>query len=382
MKKTKKKSKPNKKKSNAKRAGTKKTAAAKRKSSKSPSKKKVKVKKSAKKALSKKQKKKVPAKKASSVTAKKTKKAASTNKPLKKVKQSETKVDSTTAPVKARGRPRKKGTVKNKAIQNLALEKLARKQKHTPAIFKLPSKKHTPIVFSLEEVRDVLKYRQDEPKTDLKSKSKTKGKKPKKGIDLIKKKTTVKVRAKTKNRKVGAASLTDILGFNPAQKGKKKSEDLEPSAKVPKKFQKYYSMLLDLREHVQSGLDLHTQDTLKRSAKDDTGDLSSYSQHMADAGTDNFDRDFALSLVSNEQDALYEINEAIERILNGTYGICEITGQQIKRERLAAVPFTRFSVQGQVEYEKNNHKSVQRGGLFIDSNVENTAQFTNEDTED
>ncbi len=366
MKKTKKKSKPNKKKSNTKRAGTKKTAAAKRKSSKSPSKKKVKVKKSA--------------KKASSVTAKKTKKAASTNKPLKKVKQSETKVDSTTAPVKARGRPRKKGTVKNKAIQNLALEKLARKQKHTPAIFKLPSKKHTPIVFSLEEVRDVLKYRQDEPKTDLKSK--TKGKKPKKGIDLIKKKTTVKVRAKTKNRKVGAASLTDILGFNPAQKGKKKSEDLEPSAKVPKKFQKYYSMLLDLREHVQSGLDLHTQDTLKRSAKDDTGDLSSYSQHMADAGTDNFDRDFALSLVSNEQDALYEINEAIERILNGTYGICEITGQQIKRERLAAVPFTRFSVQGQVEYEKNNHKSVQRGGLFIDSNVENTAQFTNEDTED
>ena len=130
-------------------------------------------------------------------------------------------------------------------------------------------------------------------------------------------------------------------------------------------------------------MNLHTQDTLKRSSKDDPGELSSYSQYIADdASADNFDRDFALSLVSNEQEALSEIEAAINRIFDGTYGICEITGQQIKRERLVAVPFTRFSVQGQVEYENTNRKSVQRGGLFIDSNVENSAQFTNDDSEE
>ena len=254
-----------------------------------------------------------------------------------------------------------------------------RKQKQTPAVFKLPSRKHTPIVFSLEEVRDVLKYRQTETKTITKSKGKKSTSAKTKEAPKRKEKVTLK--RKTKSRKLGAASIADILGFNPAIKGAEPVNDRHDPNKVPKKFQKYYNMLIELRDHVRSGLDLHTKDTLKRSSKDDTDDLSSYSQHMADAGTDNFDRDFALSLVSNEQEALSEIEAAIDRIFDGTYGICEITGQQIKRERLVAVPFTRFSVQGQVEYESTNRKSVQRGGLFIDSNVENSAQFTDDDSE-
>jgi len=271
---------------------------------------------------------------------------------------------------------RKKGKIKDTANQDLALKKLVRKQKQTPAFFKLPSRKHTPIVFSLEEVRDVLKYRQSENETI----SKSKGKKSTsaKTKETPKLKEGSKISGKTKRRKLGAASLADILGFNPTQKDAKPANDRHYPNKVPKKFQKYYNMLLDLRDHVKSGLVLHTKGTLKRSSKDDTGDLSSYSQHMADATTDNFDRDFALSLVSNEQDALSEIEGAIDRIFDGTYGICEITGQQIKRERLVAVPFTRFSVQGQVEYESTNSKSVQRGGLFIDSSVENAAQLTDD----
>lgn len=274
---------------------------------------------------------------------------------------------------------RKKGAVKDTTNQDLTLKNLVRKQKQTPAVFKLPTRKHTPIVFSLEEVRDVLKHRQSEIEATSKNK---RGKSTLvKTKEILKRKTESKISKKTKRRKLGAASLADILGFTPSDKGANPTNDQHDSKKVPEKFQKYYNMLIDLRNHVKSGLDLHTQDTLKRSSKDDTGDLSSYSQHMADAGTDNFDRDFALSLVSNEQDALSEIEAAIERIFNGTYGICEITGQQIKRERLIAVPFTRFSVQGQVEYESTNRKSVQRGGLFIDSNVENSAQFTNDSEE-
>ena len=79
----------------------------------------------------------------------------------------------------------------------------------------------------------------------------------------------------------------------------------------------------------------------------DAGDLSAYGQHMADAGTDTFDRDFALSMVASEQEALSEIDAAIKRIHDGTYGVCEITQKPIDKERLLAVPFTRYSAEAQ-----------------------------------
>src|SRR5437762_9368839 len=80
--------------------------------------------------------------------------------------------------------------------------------------------------------------------------------------------------------------------------------------------------------------------------------MASYSLHMADSGTDNFDRDFALSLLSADQDAVYEIEEALKRIEKGTYGICELTGKQIPKTRLEAIPWTRFTVQAQAQLER------------------------------
>ena len=68
-----------------------------------------------------------------------------------------------------------------------------------------------------------------------------------------------------------------------------------------------------------------------------------FSMDMADAATDEFDRDLALSQLSAEQAALYEIDEALARIENGSYGICEITGEPIPEARLTALPWTRFS---------------------------------------
>ncbi len=85
---------------------------------------------------------------------------------------------------------------------------------------------------------------------------------------------------------------------------------------------------------------------------------------MADAGTDTFDRDFALSLVSSEQEALSEIEAAIKRIRDGTYGICEITAKPISKERLLAVPFTRYSAEAQKQIERNRHHSRTQAGLF------------------
>jgi RNA polymerase-binding transcription factor DksA len=156
----------------------------------------------------------------------------------------------------------------------------------------------------------------------------------------------------------GAASLADILGFDPS---KRKEETELEDRDVPKKWKKYYRLLIELRQHVKEELDLHTADTLKHSSRDDSGDLSGYGIHQADAGTDSFDRDFALSLVSSEQEALNEIEQAIQRIRNGTYGICEVTGKKIDTKRLSAVPFARFSVEGQAEYEKNRRRKTDRG---------------------
>jgi RNA polymerase-binding transcription factor DksA len=160
---------------------------------------------------------------------------------------------------------------------------------------------------------------------------------------------------------VKAASLADILGYNPAKQASPGTDDI---SRVEPRFQKYFKMLIQLRDHVQTGLSEHAEDTLKRSSKDDAGDLSGYGQHMADAGTDTFDRDFALSLVSSEQEALTEIDAAIKRIHSGTYGVCELTGKPISRERLLAVPFARFSVESQAEVERLKRRNQQRGGIF------------------
>ena len=76
-----------------------------------------------------------------------------------------------------------------------------------------------------------------------------------------------------------------------------------------------------------------------------------YSMHPADAGTDSFDRDLVLGLASFKQEGLYEIDAALERIDDGTYGVCELTGQLIPWKRLEAIPWTRFSLEAEKQIE-------------------------------
>lgn len=248
--------------------------------------------------------------------------------------------------------------------EKAALLLQARHRPTAPAFIKRRIRRNTPVFFSVEDVLQVIKNRpadvshtheEDHKKT---SKSTPPSAKPAAPLKLPKPKISVHQ----------AASLADILGFNPNEKKKPKWQEYDES-RVQKKFSPFFKALVDFRHHVQAGLDLHANETLKRSSKDDSGDLSGYGQHIADAGTDTFDRDFALSLVSSEQDLLYEIDEAIQRIFEGTYGVCEITGEPINRERLMAVPFTRFSLEGQREYEKTHRHTAQRGGVF--SEIEN-----------
>jgi len=130
---------------------------------------------------------------------------------------------------------------------------------------------------------------------------------------------------------------------------------------------KFKALLLDLRDHLIDGVNFLASDNLKRSHRDASGELSGYSLHMADAGTDTFDREFALSLVSNEQEALYEIEEALKRLDQNTYGLCGMCERPIMKARLEAVPFARLCVNCQSNIERTDRRPVPQGPMFTES---------------
>lgn len=110
-------------------------------------------------------------------------------------------------------------------------------------------------------------------------------------------------------------------------------------------------------------------------------DTSAFGMHQADAGSDAYDRDFALSMLSKEQGSLYEIDEALKRIEDGNYGICEISEKPIKHERLEALPFTRYTVDCQAELEKNQHHNTARPHITsLFGLTEEEAESEEEDT--
>lgn len=113
--------------------------------------------------------------------------------------------------------------------------------------------------------------------------------------------------------------------------------------------------LLHLRDAMVDSMAGVAQDTLRSRAEG--SEASAFGMHQADAGSDAYDRDFALSLLSQEQDALYEIDQALKRIELGTYGVCEMSGKPIGHPRLEAIPFARYTVECQSQLEKQNKAS-------------------------
>jgi len=221
-------------------------------------------------------------------------------------------------------------------------------------------RKGQPVAFSMEDVRDYLKKRKTAPKEPETAPKKVATTPSSNGYKPESAPAATPSRPK---QSFGAASVADLLGFDPTADGGVDTASKKTEEGIPKKWITYFRALVALHEEVYEGLHRHSEETLRRSNKEDSGDLSSYGQHMADAGTDSFDRDFALSMVSSEQEALYEIDEAIRRIREGTYGVCEITGKPISRDRLRAVPFTRYSVEGQMEVERGKKRTVQKAGI-------------------
>jgi len=169
--------------------------------------------------------------------------------------------------------------------------------------------------------------------------------------------------------RTGPSKIPTSYGKSPLSAfGRGMVKPLKPSTAKPlkkKEMEFYKDLLLKLRDRVIDEISFLANDNLNRSAKESSGDLSSYSFHMADQGTDNFDREFAASLLNNEHDILYEIEEALRRIEQGTYGICEMSNRPIERERLKALPFVRYcvSVQSEIERGKPRFRPFRRTSI-------------------
>ena len=212
-----------------------------------------------------------------------------------------------------------------------------------------------------------------------------KKKKAKKTAGKVVKKTSVKKPASAKvkkkparkGKKIATATAASILGIaTPNNSAKVKTVRPNSNVRIKVEWKKYYDILLNLRGRLMNQMG----DLKKESAEEMTG----YSMHMADSGTDNFDRDSALSLLSSDQDAVYEIDEALKRIEEGTYGRCELTDKAIPKTRLNAVPWARYTVDSQAQLEKDgavHHRKLGSLGTLKGAGARKVAIADNIDSE-
>jgi RNA polymerase-binding transcription factor DksA len=133
-----------------------------------------------------------------------------------------------------------------------------------------------------------------------------------------------------------AAAVANILGRAPAT--------TSPARHVPAKWRWHHGVLLAL----QTRLMRERGELLRASAQP----IEPHSMDEADSATDEFDHDLALTQLAAEQNALYAVNEALERIFDGSYGVCEETGKVIPAARLKAIPWTRFTREVEERLEK------------------------------
>jgi RNA polymerase-binding transcription factor DksA len=190
------------------------------------------------------------------------------------------------------------------------------------------------------------------PNSSAKKKSQPKAARPakKKAMAKTTKKPAAPKKGKTPKtngarKEFGSANAANNLLATKNDKPKK----LEPFVRGQKE------KLLQLRDAMVDSMAGVAKDNLRSRAEG--SEASAFGMHQADAGSDAYDRDFALSLLSQEQDALYEIDQALKRIELGTYGVCEMSGKPILHARLEAIPFARFTVECQSQLEKQNKAS-------------------------
>jgi len=145
--------------------------------------------------------------------------------------------------------------------------------------------------------------------------------------------------------------------------------------------------LLDLRDDIVDAMTGSAREAIRSSPEG--SEASGSGMHQGDAGSDAYDREFALSVLAKDQSSLYEIDDALLRIKKGLYGLCEMSGKRIPIARLEAIPFARLTVECQAQWEKEHGKRQFRpsgsvgfsgGGIFEED--EETETILLDDDED
>lgn len=174
------------------------------------------------------------------------------------------------------------------------------------------------------------------------------------------KKTAAKTPRKQAATKDPAPEAAKKAAKRTVKKAAKKSAGKVASKaakKTPKKLSsfivKQQRRLLELRDELVDSMSGVTGEI--RNGPEGS-EASGSGMHQGDAGSDAYDRDFALSVLAKEQDALYEIEQALRRIERGVYGICELSGDRIPHARLEAIPFARLTVECQARWEQEYGK--------------------------
>ncbi len=141
-------------------------------------------------------------------------------------------------------------------------------------------------------------------------------------------------------RKAASATRKKAVGQAPTLKaasGRRMSSRL-----TPKDLEKYRQLLLEKRRELSGDVNALRDEALHTTSQEASGNLSNMPQHMAELGSDNYEQEFALMLVEGERKVLNEIEEALRRIEDGTYGICAATGKAIGKQRLNAKPWAKY----------------------------------------
>jgi RNA polymerase-binding transcription factor DksA len=216
--------------------------------------------------------------------------------------------------------------------------------------------------FTMEDVQQVLKERQAREKDEKVSVLPVVAECKVAGVNAPKVASSV---AATGGKTKKSASMMDILGFDPREEKQPSSVHYERSC-VPKKWQPYFDQLVQMRDELEGRILSLTKATLQQGDVENSDCPNMLGQHMADGAAQQVDLELALTFVATEHDLLSEVNQALERIRLRPYGSCQQTGEPIDVQRLEVLPFARFSLKGQEEFEriKKQHRSVRTTSIF------------------
>jgi len=198
---------------------------------------------------------------------------------------------------------------------------------------------------------------------------------------VSKKRAVKKTAKKAKTKKVAKTKKTvKAKARSPRKTSKRPRKGKSPLTK--KELAHFRDLLVEKLKEITGSVNHIEMEALKTSRLDSTGDLSSMPIHMADIGSDNYEQEFALGLMDSERKIVLEIYDALKRIQNGTYGVCEGTGEPIPKMRLEGIPWTRYCVKYAEMLEKGLVEEPDHNYFDEDDQDEENSEWFDDDEMD